>query len=208
MSATDSTEIVNRALVRLAGPVLSDLDTDTGPTAVSARAVYDPARRGLLTEEDWHFASSRAGPLTDDAVTPAFQYSYTLSLPTGFLVKRWISNSEDGFYEIDDYVIEGNKVLTNDASVYMRYTKDITDTTIFHPLFTDALVLRIAKDLCLEITESTKLLQTLTVEYARAIDNAASADAIQSGSRLRRVKRTTNARYAGNSRGFSTEYNP
>lgn len=207
MSATSETAIVNRALIRVGGSRITSLESDPGQ-GVTARIIYDQARDSLLVEEDWHFASARFGPLTATGNTPAYGYTYQYNLPSKFLHLRWVGTDPGGKLQLDKYELEGGFLLADSQNVYMRYTKRIEDTTKFYPLFVDALVAKLAMEFAISIAESGTLYDRMENSYRRVIDDATSADAIQSKTRKTTTTRRTRRRYRSRGSYVATEYNP
>jgi len=105
---------------------------------------WDNARDTLLQSYQWNFATERVR-LARLADVPVWQYTYKYQLPNDYL-KIW-DISVDGDFDSTssiDYKREGNTILTNEETVYIKYTKKITDTTYFTPLFVRALACDLA----------------------------------------------------------------
>lgn len=117
---------------------------DDGSTNANWCATFWPnTRKSALMSADWSFASARA-VLTQDPVAPAFEFSYQYVLPTDFLIIREYNGAILTPSAVDPqwwyvmagrYRIEGLRLLTNEAEVKIRYTKDVTDPEQWSPLF-------------------------------------------------------------------------
>jgi hypothetical protein len=78
-----------------------------------------------------------------------------------------------------DWQIEGDKLLTNDsAPLDITYTRKVTDTGIFHPLFVEALACRIAMELNEKINQSNTKLNNMSGLYELSIRKAKKVNAI------------------------------
>ena len=66
MTTVSKAQICNLGLAHLnqTGTQISNLDTDTGTTAIQCRIHYDIARRFVLADHNWNFATKRLA-LTD-----------------------------------------------------------------------------------------------------------------------------------------------
>ena len=138
------TELCNMALNRVGALRINDLPTDNSVPGRVARLHYYQTRDALLRGFDWPFARKRV-QLSQDTESPAFEYDNQFLMPSDFLGLR-----ED--YEQSDYdkanergTIEGDKYLTNDAAVYMKYVRKVEKVGEFDPLFTEVLILKLAK---------------------------------------------------------------
>jgi len=141
--ALSETKICNAALARIGSKRLNDLDTDTSPQAIQCRTHYEITRDSLIRSHFWRFASARA-TLVQDADTPDFEWDYQYILPNDFL--RMKSIYEDRFSGVNlcSYALEGQRLLTNESSMEIRYIRKVTDVTEFDPLFVEVLVLQLA----------------------------------------------------------------
>ena len=72
---------------------------------------------------------------------------------------------------------EGNKVLSDSATIKARYLKRVTAPAEYDSLFVEALALRLAADLAYSLVQSSTLSQNLLVEYEKHMALARSIDA-------------------------------
>jgi len=147
------TDICNMALGRIGANRLTStttIDADTTVQGIQCRLYYDPTRDALLRSFDWSFAKTRKSlELHPDA--PDFEWDHQYKLPDDYLRMR--SNyTIDDTNDVDDrYVIEGDRLLTNEDEAEIRYIRKVTDPDEFDPLFVEVFVLQL----------SLKLLPTL-----------------------------------------------
>jgi hypothetical protein len=139
-------EVANMALGRIGanrlaytGTTETDLDANTTLEAIQCNLNYEQTRDALLRSYWWNFASARAN-LVLDTETPPSEWGYQFILPDDFL--RMKPPVEDDDLEL--YTIEGNKLLTDDSEVSIRYIRKVTDVSEFDPLFIEVLVLQLA----------------------------------------------------------------
>ena len=193
MPAITSTDICNRALQKLGAKRIATL-AEASPSARAVNLAYDVVRRAELRKRVWNFSIQRAS-LAADVTPPAWGRQNSFTLPSDFL-RLAESYPEDltndvnvvgvsvaftaSFTGMKDWVIEQNKIVTNDeAPLQIRYVQDITDTTLFDPLFSESLSTAIAFEICEEITQSNTKKQALGQHYLALIDEAKLANSME-----------------------------
>jgi hypothetical protein len=158
-------EICNLALAHLGdSATVASINPPEGSAQAEHCARWYPiARNSLLEVQEWGFATTRA-LLAEVANTfPQWQHAYARPadclkvlavLPsdaTGDQASNYPANfypsvntPDRAFYTPQEFTTEvdanGNQIiLTNQANALIRYTRFVTDTSKFSPLFTDAL---------------------------------------------------------------------
>lgn len=144
--AISETSICNMALGVLGGKSISSFDDDTSPSGIRCRLFYGPTRDALLRSHFWRFASGRKALVQDDT-DPDFEWDNQFILPTDFLRVKSIYENRFSNENYRSYAVEGERLLTNDSTVDLRYLKKVTDTSKFDPLFVKVLVLVLADEL-------------------------------------------------------------
>ena len=96
-----------------------------------------------------------------------------------------------------NYKIEGDHLLTDDASPSIRYVRQETTVANFDALFARALSVQLAKDLCQVITGSLALMDSLEKKWNRALGQARLADSQEDGEDKRLVPAWIAARFTG-----------
>lgn len=200
MSALSSTAICNMALARIGHQrPLADLQTDTGKAADNARLFYENTRDAMLREHYWNFSIKRAA-LTASATSPNHEYDYAYPLPTDYLrmvrtsweATGWAANDEAVSIFVDHeasipYRIENHlgakALLCNEASVSIEYVAQITDTSIYDPLFTDCLAQRLAAEFAGPIADNANLTRTMWDIYQQKLASARTTDAMEGSPR-------------------------
>lgn len=114
---------------------------------------------------------------TETAFTPAAGYDYQYLLPIDFL--KMLGTNTDGSDADDsnlDWQIEGDYLLSDEEAVYARYIAQITDTTRWSIHLTEAVAVRIALEIAIEITGSGSEKQRLWQEYGIACQKGAAME--------------------------------
>ena len=146
--ATSSTKICNQALGKIGAKRINDLDdtTDTKQEAIQCRLHYEPTRDALEESYEWTFNSDRK-TLAADTETPDGEWDFQFILPTDYLAMRSIYENRISAINYRSYAIEGDRLLTNESTMQIRYTKKVTDPTKFDPLFIKLFVALLANEL-------------------------------------------------------------
>lgn len=164
------TKICNMALGKIGSKRINDILTDTSPQAQQCRLHFEQTRDSLIRSHFWRFASARRS-LSQDTVDPDFEYESQFILPTDFLRRKSVFGDTGppmGNTRFT-YAIEGNRLLTNDNSVDLRYIKRVTDPTKFDPLFVEVLVLHLALKFVASLSGGSAKLQATIQNELKAV---------------------------------------
>jgi hypothetical protein len=94
---------------------------------------------------------------------PEVQFGYRYDLPADFLRFR-------EFYDnVDSYAIEQGYILTDETDVGIVYTKKITNSELFDPLFIDVLVVSLAIKMVMPLSQDKTLYDRLYNELANLL---------------------------------------
>jgi hypothetical protein len=169
-------DICNRALQKVgASPIVSLNESST--SARACKAVYDSSRKALLRDHLWNFAKRRA-ILAADVTPPAFGKENSFQLPADYLIFAPPDPEMNSMER--DWVVEGRKLLTNDSGpLYLPYISDVTDASLFDPLFSEALECKIAIQIAPKLTESNAKKADLKDDFNKAIARAKNRNAIE-----------------------------
>ncbi len=147
--AINSTKICNMGLSIIGSLRIKDLDsaTENSPQIIQCRLHYEPTRDALLRSHRFRFAAERAS-LAQDTTDPVFEYDNQFILPTDFMALRSIfgNNFTATGNTRFNFAIEGQRLLTDEGSVDMRYTKRVTDVSKFDSLYVKVLALLLADE--------------------------------------------------------------
>jgi len=173
MAATSKVKICNLALTLIGADTINAIDDDSTP-AKKCNAIYDYILEDLLTSCPWTFAQKRVALalLDEDPVYTDDGVAYVYQKPTDCL-KVNFTNVENALVKI-----EGDKILSDTASLYIMYTYNVTDPTKYTPKFTTALAGRLAAELAFPITNS----RTLAADLMNVYLNEKLPDAVASDS--------------------------
>jgi hypothetical protein len=170
-STLSELNIKNLALAKV-GDYYINSTSEESKAAREVNRVYEPSRDFLLRSFNWSFAITRI-ELAQLGTDPDFEYDYQYQLPSDYLkmVKLYSTTS--------NYSIEGQKILTSDDELYLKYVSRVEDPTFFDPIFLEALVLKMAIDLAIPLANNRTLKETLMVEYQAVIRQARMVDAFE-----------------------------
>lgn len=210
-------EIINRALTWISEEQITNLAEDRA-AARAAAVCYPSCRDGLTADYPWRFALTRA-LVAAEVDPPAFGWSYAYTIPADWLrvwqvatfwapfANSWEWNSvattdgvPSGFYPFDynTWEMEGNKVLTNlTGPLPIRGVQKITDPTQFPPIFVDALVAKLAKELEPRVAGTDGSFARLDSEYQNYIKRAKRSNAMEQPRMQQNDGRWTSARFRG-----------
>ncbi len=161
-------KICNLALRKLGARLIESLN-DTSQEAVTCNLLYEQVRDTVLREHPWNFAAARVR-LAKLAEAPAFGYSFQYQVPPDCLHLRQLMNAQD------EFVVEGDRILTNRDSAHAVYTKRITNPVLFDPSFVMALAARLAAEIADDITGSNTRVKEMWTLYLNALQAARLAD--------------------------------
>lgn len=185
-------EICNLALKRCGGETIISF-TDNTESARLANLYYDHCRKELLREYRWGFAKKRVA-LAKLNSTPIKDYSYEFQLPSDCI--RMLNIND----RVEDWEIEGQKLLTNSSTVNALYIADIQTTGMFDIGFTEALSAKLAIRFAWALQQEQGLQQMLIQEYQNIILPISKTINAYENSRKKnplRVSNWINSRYTG-----------
>lgn len=174
-------DICNNALVKVGAERIVSI-SDSVKQARTLSAIWDMKRQAELQAYPWKFASKRA-ELPALASAPTYGWARAYQLPADYL--RMIQVGEYwALYAPNEagefFQIEGAQILCDETSpLRIRYTRDVTNTGEFTPLFAESLACRLAMELAQALSDSTTLKRDLKQDYSMAINAARRSDAFE-----------------------------
>jgi hypothetical protein len=167
------TDICNRALQELGEEPITDISDDS-KRARACRIAYEPSVKAELQAREWTFSIKRAS-LSALSTSPEFIKGYAYQLPSDFLQ---IARPDQSNAPYDrDWMVEGQTIVTDDsAPIYLRYVSYEEDTSLWHPLFCEAVALRMARAMCEQLTQSNTKRNVINTLYREAIEEARRAN--------------------------------
>ena len=168
--ALSETSICNMALAKLGAKRINNIDTDSTTEAIHCRTHYAQTRDALTRLLAPAFASDR-DTLSQDTVDPDFEWDNQFILSADFLRKLSVygDTGADLSKTRYSYAIEGERLLTNEGAIYLRYVKRVTDTSKFDPLFVEVLVLQLALKLSGPLSGGNAKLQEIIKQELGAV---------------------------------------
>lgn len=182
-------QLVNMALHRLGVERISSL-SDNNKRAVVMNDLYPLVRDELLESGFWNFAMKRV-ELVKDVTAPDFGWKASYALPSDYIRMYNISSSTSkggfgnlpeyfpvGFNTDPDFVIEGDKLLTDLSKVYCIYASRETDPDVFSAGFRKALYLKLAAEAAYSLVQDRNLSESLTNEAQLWLEEVRSRDSM------------------------------
>jgi len=181
--AVTKAEICNMALAHInqTNTTISNIDTDTGNTAVQCRIHYDNARRFVLADHDWNFAGKRV--TLADIGSPSALWLYRYDYPSDCIRIREIQRLAKTDVEVPFEVTslgDGSKLVieTDMPQAVCLYSWDVVVPSLFSPGFVTALSWFLASELAPALTGDRDVQQAALTVYnnykksAKAIDSS------------------------------------
>jgi hypothetical protein len=168
--------ICNYALTKLGASRIISL-TDNTESAKACNAIFEETVKCVSAEGAFAATISRQ-ELAQTTTTPAFEYTYEYQLPTNPVCLRVISVNET-FPGTIPYRIEGDKLLTNESEIAIRFVGYLTNSELYGPYLTKALIYKLAAELAYQITEKTNLAQFYLSAYEAYMQKLKAYDGMQ-----------------------------
>lgn len=165
----------NKQRIKLASAWAEDVAYTTDQYVISSSVWYKCATT--------HTSASATEPpnavwttLATSEVTPDFEFVYEFDLPADYLNRRRVYQDNTRRNTTRTYMVEGNKLLSDDATVDFIYSKRVTDVTLFDALYVEVLTLTLAKKWATAIAKDAKLEQGIREELRPLISKARALD--------------------------------
>jgi len=172
--AITKVNICNQALVFLGEKTIISLDDNTRQGELCS-TFFDNTRDTLLRSHPWNFALKRMA-LTRDTVVPyGNEWDYQFILPANYL--RVLNTIPQRI----PYRIEGNRLLTNESTMGIRYIYRNEDYNSWSPDFAQLVAARLALLLAHTITTKTGLI-TQAFQWLKMVTQETKGIESQEGS--------------------------
>ena len=148
--ALSAVALASRALIKLGAEPIASFADGTAEAEI-AGALYGPARDALLSSYPWSFATGQA-VLNQLETEPVADFAHAFQLPVDCL--RVLSAGSGGRGRGLDYRIARDALHTSSSAVTLTYIFR-PEEAAFPPFFDQALITRLAAELCVPITENT-----------------------------------------------------
>lgn len=180
------TDVANSALVKVGRDLITSIDDDNERARVCKNRLPF-VRDEVLRAHPWNFALKRVA-LAKTLVTPEFDYSSEFQIPNDVL--RIIKTNLITSFQASDkkvtttfgsytpaWIVEGDKLLSNDDSVKILYIARVTDVSKWPSDFGEVVALRLAAETAYKFTNSRSMSQDLYAQYKEALAFARAFDA-------------------------------
>jgi len=168
-------QICNMALSRLGANTVTSL-TDNTTEAKLCNTLFDDLADRVMMQGSWTTTITRTS-LAKTTNTPSFEYTNEFQLPVDPKCLKVLNVNDDE--AMTDFRIEGDKLLTDNSTVKIRYIAQLTDTEDYGPMLTEAIEVLLASYLALPIAGDRGLAQALKQEYAELLNNNLAVDGQQ-----------------------------
>ena len=172
-------EICSMALLKLGASPIQSFD-DSSVEAELAASLYPSLRDAVLVSHPWEFSLAESRLETDpDPAEGGFAFAFRL--PADLL--RSLTAGPPGHPRGTVFKVSGLRLLCDRGDVTLVYQRRIP-ADLYPPHFVQALVARVAAELCIPLTESTSRSQALQslaqaeLRHARLIDSQHAAPTI------------------------------
>lgn len=188
--------ICNLALTKLGEKTITAL-TENSETARRCNIVYEQVRDSILRLNLWNF-SQKIEALSLISNETIINYDYLYILPARCLYISQVFDEDKT--TINEYEIlltpttNIKCIATNTSAAYIKYVKQIIDTSTYDVLFVDALANKLAAELSKSITGSQDLSNTFLQLYNLALGEARKVNAQEKHSKRIRTSQFIEAR--------------
>ena len=169
-------QICNMALSKLGSNTITSL-TDGTAEAILCNTFFEDLAKRVMVQGSWTSTIRRA-TLAQTTTTPTYEYTYEYQLPVGPKCLKVLDIDEEVPGTIS-YRIEGDKLLTDDTSVKLRYIAYLTNSDDYGSLLTEAIESLLASYLCIPITGNSQLAMAFKQEYIEILNNNLAVDGQQ-----------------------------
>ncbi len=166
--------ICSRALLKLGGSTIASFEEGTAEAEIAAN-LYPSVRDAILSAHPWSFATAQQR-LPVLAADPVADYANAFQLPANFL--RALSAGGDGRGQGLEYRIAEKRLHCNSDTVILTYIFRPAELD-FPPFFDQALIVRLAAEFCIPLTESTSRAEVLHRLADQELGRAKTVDAQQ-----------------------------
>lgn len=153
---------------------------ENSPEGRACAQFYDLARQQTLRDHPWNFAQSRITLAAVDVPDTYPEFSYAYAWPAGCLRAQRVyqNGAEYDFRVVLAPSGTERMILTNAADAVLSYTADVSDPSLFDPLYARALSRRLAADIGKVFFKSNpQAAQELETYYTMEVRRAQAQDA-------------------------------
>ena len=190
-------EICNSALNMLGANNITDITEDSKNARLLTQR-YNPISDASFRSHAWNCLIKRV-EIAQDTDTPTHEYTKQYTLPADCLRILKIGGHHDGSSsDLDDgqkFKVEGRKIITDEATIFLLYIAKITDVNEYDTLHQETIAARLAAELCYAITSSTSLATQMNEQFKEKLREARHVDASECTAEVLDASTFNNARY-------------
>lgn len=168
--ATSAVAVCNLALSELAEKPITDLSDNT-ERARLCNTFYKEALRHVLRQHNWRCSIKRVS-LSRLQTAPAYEFAYAYELPPDWIRTVGTSLDADGL----KWTQEGNKILTDEAAVLIRYVYMNEAVGTWDSAMTSTVAAYLASMLAGGVTEGASKKQLMHNIYLLRLKEAKATD--------------------------------
>jgi hypothetical protein len=162
--------IVNQAYQELGADPIASFD-EGSTNSILAKTVFDNARRRLLTEHTWSFATTQL-QLAQEVADPIFKFNNRFALPADMLYLLEVENGVD-------YDLLENSIFTNLETMKVSYVRDEEDVSKWSASFVEAMVSYLRYKFAYAKTGSTSETERSYEIFLQQMKKARNLDSMQ-----------------------------
>lgn len=175
------TQIANSALVKLGANTISSLSDSSREAQACAQRIV-PIVHDMLRSHPWRFSLVfvSLAPLVAPAVE---RWAYQYQLPSDCLRIRSLTTGGAFPSAVTEYEPAGDRILSNEEDLFLRYTSKVVDSTESPPYlpddFANAAAAMLAYEISPVVTGSLPLRDDLFALYSRILASARFNGAVE-----------------------------
>lgn len=183
---TSKVQLFNQVLLDFGFDRIDDPDSPERE-AVILRELYPRARDEVLSLRHWACATRRSdlAVVVEDHPTHEWGFCYQLPVSDKWIEVQAILSRDNQYYEIvgAPWIIEGNRLYTNERRVAIRYTARIEVPEMHHHVVS-LLQAKLAMFSAIPLKESVTLAREMQMKFENTLLDAAHFETKVSGSRV------------------------
>lgn len=171
---TSEVAICNAALAKVSNNRISSL-TEGSSAGDLCNEMYGRIRDRLLRRHIWNFNKRRA-KLARLAEPPEFGWAHAHALPADWLRNVSVHADASGRAGTQSYQVEGRRILSDHADLWLVYGARVTDPNQFDESFRAALAYALAVELAVPLAKSATLRDRLADAFESQVLEAQTID--------------------------------
>ena len=167
-------EVCNRALIKVGCKTINAL-SETGKRATTCAVFLPQVVDEVLADHNWNFATGYA-QLEKLGTAPLFEFDNAYSMPLDCVKVRQMDDETAEFEVVSGEDGQTRVLYTDEDPALIKYTRRITTASAWPPKFVEAVACKLAAELAVPLTSSTKLEQSMMTKYVNALASAQDVD--------------------------------